>query len=701
MYIQGMDSQNHRQPACDTQTLSVGWYGAQMESACTCKSDAVAHSPSAHAGQSQTLAPTEQPGHISTLASLDDEALRGIQCVIADIRQNARQVLSDCRAVASNLPVIVLADAEYSFSHGYPFGTYVSDVTTPSEMESSVFWHRITRAVQAYDNPLTIDDTSNPVYAVLKAIADQTSDWIMIKDLQHRFVVVGENFAKTAGLSIDEVIGRNDLEIGSSPEAVKGNPETGEIGFWARDDAVTDGAMPTIEENPKWSLYSSEAKHRRTYRVPLKNPAGRVFALLVCSQDITEQVRNQQLLAERTSMLSQVIEEKQRAQKNHQIAEDAVQAKTRFFASASHDLRQPLHAIGLFLDSLDRRIVGTDEHHLVLQIKQSCSSLATLFNSCLDISRLDAGVVEKNIEHFSASTFLEALNDEFRRQAREKSLDYRLTVDDSVFHSDQILLARIVRNLLNNAIQNTEEGYLAIECQRSDTHVLLSVADSGSGIADEELERVFNEFHQINPTEARRSRGLGLGLSIVKRLCEHLGIGINLQSKLGCGSRFTLSVPVGHLEGIEIFEEANGVSLPDTLLALIVEDDQYIRLGMEVLLESYGAQTVCAPDTDSAIQLLQGKAVVPDIIVADYHLSPDVTGIQAIRDIREHLGRAIPALLVTGDTSADSIRDAMGYDLPVLHKPVDSEELLATINEQVQRVVSKHDTAKPIPTLEE
>lgn len=684
-----MVTYNNLPPAADTPDLKVGWYGSVNR---TAADGSVGQSP---ANSAQALA--TGLSNISWLGALHDAELKGIRCIIADIREDAAQILSDCRKLAETIPIIVLADQDQQFAPDYPFGTYVSDLTTTGEMGSSIFWHRVMRAVEAYDKPLTIEDTRSPGYSVFQAIANQTSDWIFIKDLQHRFMVVGENFAATAGLSVDQIIGRDDLEIGSSPSAVKGCKKTDQPGFWVLDDVATRTGEPSVEENPAWTLYSQSGRFRRTYRLPLKNPAGRVFALLVCSQDITEQVRNEQLLAERTSMLARVTDEKQRAQENRKIAENAVEAKSRFFATASHDLRQPLHAIGLFLDSLDKRVIGTDEHHLVLQIKQSCTSLNTLFDSCLDISRLDAGAVEHNIEHFSASDFLDSLTEEFRSQASEKALDFRLSIDNSVFHCDQILLARIVRNLFNNAVQNTERGYLAIDCQTSDKGVVLSVVDSGSGIDGEELESVFNEFYQINAERERHSRGLGLGLSIVKRLCEQLGIGISLESKLGCGSRFTLRVPAGHREYIQSIEDLRGVSLPNNLLALVVEDDQYIRMGMEILLESYGAQTLCVPDAESAIQRLNEYAIAPGAIIADYHLSPCMTGIQAIIDIRKHLGWDLPALLVTGDTSADSVRDAIAYGLPVLHKPVNADELLAAINEQIRRYTesSQADVGSP------
>lgn len=622
-----------------------------------------------------------------TLTSLSTEDLDGVDCIIVDIRHDASKVLYECREAALKRPIIVIADCDQLFEEDYPYGTHVSDVTSLDELGRSVFWHRVDLAVRAYHTPLSIDDTTSPVYSVFKSIADQTSDWILIKDLQHRFVVAGEHFAATAGTPLDAIIGCDDLEIGSSREAVLGNAETGDIGFWAQDDEVTNSARATVEENSEWFLYSRMARYRRTYRVPLKNPAGQVFALLVCSQDITEQVRNEELLNERTSMLDQVTGEKKQAEISRKLAEDAVRAKTRFLAAASHDLRQPLHAVGLFLDSLEKRVEGREERYLVHQIKQSCTALGNLFNSCLDISRLDAGVVERRLEHFSAATFLETLNEEFRRQAHEKSLDYRLTVDTSVIYSDQVLLARIVRNLLSNAIQNTDSGYLYIECRQAESCVEMSVIDTGRGIAPEESEQVFSEFHQVNSSDAQNGHGLGLGLSIVKRLCDLLDIKIMLESALGQGACFTLSIPTGHVMKVaQVDEPVLSMILPEELVVLIVDDDQSIRSGMQVLLESYGCQTLCAADTDDALRLLKAQGSVPDIIVADYHLSMNKTGTQAILDLREYLAESVPAILVTGDTSTDSVREATVHDLPILYKPVDSDELLATINTEVRRI---------------
>jgi len=184
-------------------------------------------------GQLQAKLPGSSP-----LQSLADEQLDGISCILADIRYDARQVLNDCYHAATILPVIALADMHQSFPADYPFGTHVADVTSTAELGESLFWNRVAKAMQSYEHPLSINDIASPVYGVFRTIADQTSDWIFIKDLKHRFVVAGENFAATAGVPIKHVIGRNDLEIGSSPACVIGDPKSGKPGFWPQDRAV-------------------------------------------------------------------------------------------------------------------------------------------------------------------------------------------------------------------------------------------------------------------------------------------------------------------------------------------------------------------------------------------------------------------------------------------------------------------------------
>ena len=592
-------------------------------------------------------------------------------------------VLSHCRDISSKIPLIALVHADQFFDDAYPYGAYVSDVTTIEECGSSVFRQRVKQAIEHYRTPISTRDVRNPVYGVFQTIANQASEWILLKDLDHRFVLAGEPFANMTGVPVSEMIGRDDLEVGDVERAVIGDPSTGQRGFWNRDDDVTSSGVSTVEYNPDWRQYSSEARHRRTYRVALKNPADEIYGLLVCSRDVTEQVKNSQLLSERTLMLKQVTAEKKRADLNRQIAEKAMEEKTLFMAAASHDLRQPLHAIGLFLDRLDKRVAGTEEKLLVNQIKQSCTSLSSLVASCLDVSKLDAGGVERHMSHLAAASFLSKFTEEFSFLAAEKSLEYRLIVDDSILYSDQDLLSRIVRNLFVNALQNTQSGFITIKCQQQGAKVRLSVLDSGCGIAADELERVFLEFHQVEFAGSRQERGFGLGLSIVKRLSDLLDIGVELESEPEKGSCFILTIPGGQLGNVQCEPLEESSNLLQGLCVLIIENDQRVLHSMEVFLESHDCQILSAHGLQSAITLLDDCSSLPDIIVADFHLAGDSRGINVIQACRKKMGAQVPALLVTGDTSSDISRDAASYQLPVLYKPVDTDELLAKISKEV------------------
>lgn len=309
----------------------------------------------------------------------DSTELEQIDCLLVDCRVQARLVLESARHWQDRLPVIALVDAHQHFAAQYPFGCAVRDHTTAAELGTPLFWYKVASAVKAYSLPLGIGDTDPPTYALLQEIVNHSSDWIIVKDLDHRFVLASENLASMAGVDLQFLIGRNDLDIGSTEEQVFGNADKGWAGFWPQDDAVIASGQISVEENPNWESFSKVERHRRTIRAPLKNHRGETYALLVCSQDITDQRKNEALLEERTGMLAQVIEEKQSAENNRRTAEEAVAAKTKFLAAASHDLRQPLHAMGLFLDILHKRTAGRPEQDLVKQIQQSCTTLNNLF----------------------------------------------------------------------------------------------------------------------------------------------------------------------------------------------------------------------------------------------------------------------------------------------------------------------------------
>ncbi|MFK7890994.1 MAG: ATP-binding protein [Granulosicoccus sp.] len=615
---------------------------------------------------------------------LESDDIAAVDWLLLDVRFEARKVLQSLALWPQTVPLIALADIHQVPDEEYPHGCHLHDHVSCAELGSPLFWYKLKRARESFTAPLQLTDVSTPAYGLFQDIVNHSSDWIFLKDLEHRFLLASDSFARSAGLELRELLGKDDLQIGNSLEHVLGNPDKGWKGFWPQDDEVTQSGQLSVEENPHWDLYSKEERYLRTIRAPLKNAKGDVYALLVCSQDITDQKKNESLLEERTAMLARVTEEKRRADINRSRAEKAVAAKSKFLAAASHDLRQPLHAMGLFLDVLSNRVKGRPEQELVEQLQRSCSTLKNLFNGCLDISRLDAGIVERKDEDFRVLSYLEDTSQELHEQAREKGLNYTFASDDSVVRSDPLLLGRIFRNLVNNAIQNTEQGIVSVHCAHEGERIALAVSDTGKGIPDAEKSRIFNEFHQVDSSNARMGRGLGLGLAIVKRLCELLEIGIELESQVGKGSTFKLLISKGTESDIVVEQGPSEILELQGACVVIIDDDRYIRHGMETLLQTCGCQTISAAGACLAIEHVRSAGMAPDIIVADYHLSDEGTGADAIRRFRETWNKAIPAILVTGDTTVNSEEETDADSLRILHKPVSTELLLSTIASELE-----------------
>ncbi len=631
----------------------------------------------------QYIAPLAADSRQRFITELSISAISGCDALLVDIRLRQQEILSRLAALGLPLPVIVVVDADHDFSSGYPYGCVIGAIANTSEIGTTIFWQRVRESVESYVSPMHLSLCKTPVFSALQSLVDHSSDWIFIKDLDHRFLLASDAYAREAGLTINQIIGMNDLELGNSPREVFGDPATGWKGFWPQDDEVTNSGKLSIEDNPNWTLYSDTPRYKRTLRVPLKNERGEVYALLVCTQDITEQKQNEVMLRERTEMLARVTSEKRKADENRRVAEEAVNAKNKFLAAASHDLRQPLHAMGLFLDVLESRLESSDNLALMQRVKQSCASLNSLFNSLLDISRLDAGAVEKNCEDIPSARLLNSLREEFRHQAIKKNLEYIDNVDSSVLYSDFTLISRVVRNLVINAIDNTEAGCITVTCQQSNANILLSVGDTGLGIPPEERSLIFTEFHQIDSQVAEKGKGLGLGLAIVKRLCDLLEIDISLQSTLGKGSCFLLRIPVGDASTIETTPATSGPVNIKGIRVMVIDDERVIREGMEAVLQSYDCLTMTAGGVEEALAVLDQQNIVPDIVVADYQLAQGVTGVDVIDAIQRKLGQQIPALLVTGDTGMESLHVAHNRELPIVHKPVDPELLLTAMAGQL------------------
>lgn len=556
---------------------------------------------------------------------------------------------------------------------------HVSDLVTLEEVSNTAFRWKFEQLMGRYKQTLDLAHTEIPEIQLLQTVVNQMADWVIIKDLEHRFLMVSDDFQTTVGLSKDEIIGKNDLEIGTDPIAVLGDPRTGWKGFWEQDDAVVAAGVPTCEENLDWRAFSSERRYKRTLRIPLVNAQGTVYALLVVSNDITDQVLADRSMHARSLMLRRVTEEKMDAEQRRQIAEQAIHAKNNFLAAASHDLRQPLHALGLFLSVLERRLTDSENLDVLQKIKHSSEALNTLFNSLLDISRLDAGVVEVVPQTFVIKDLLANLRDEFTQLALDKSLTVDIEITEFVVKTDPVLLARILRNLLHNAITHTESGKVTVKCKKLDDMVHIEVCDTGPGIPTQEHDAVFSEYYQLEKKINSSSGGLGLGLSIVKKLVALLDINLSMRSAVGHGSTFEVVIPKGELHDIaQPSIPAHYRKLAGHQI-LFIDDEADIRDGLRLILDAFDCKTVTAESAASALNLLTEQNMEPDIMIVDYRLNDGLTGTAAIELVREHFARAIPAIIVTGDTSKSRLRDAMNTGCRLLHKPVGATELIKTI----------------------
>lgn len=355
-------------------------------------------------------------------------------------------------------------------------------------------------------------------------------------------------------------------------------------------------------------------------------------------------------------------------------AEDANLAKSKFLAAASHDLRQPIHAQGLFLEVLGQTALTQYQSDVLASAKSASMASSDMLNTLLDFSRIEAGVVKPHIAAFDLQTLLNKIENDLAPQADAKGLVYRTRETTVTIASDAALVEMILRNLVSNAIRYTEHGGVLVACRHRAGNAVVEVWDTGMGIAPENHSDIFKEFHQLGNPERDRRKGLGLGLAIADGLVKTLGHGLTLASQPGRGSVFKLMLPTTDTQathaGILVQAETGRLQ---GMHVLVIDDDETVLLGMAQLLQSWG----CMVDTASSISgaLLQAQLLTPDLVVSDYRLRDQRTGAQAISALRELLGSDVPALMVTGDTTPERLREALGSGVPLLHKPVAPEQL--------------------------
>ena len=550
---------------------------------------------------------------------------------------------------------------------------HADEIASLGELRLRTFRWRLARQIAYRRRPHPPFSRWSPERATLEAIADHSSDWLFIKDLEHRFVLAGESFARTVGRSRASVTGQNDLEIGSSRVSVLGDPAIDWPGFWAQDDAVLAGEAPVLEDNPDWRLFSESSRHKRTIRVPLANARGEPYGLLVCSSDVTRVVRAESELAQGRSRL----DDETRARRE---VERAATEKMRFLAAATHDLRQPLHATGLFIESLARRLDTPAQHDVLDRIRRSTAALAALFDALLDLTRLDASLVEVATRDVALESVLAPLRDEFVAEGKAKELAVTVPTSALVVHADPVLLGRVLGNLLHNAVRYTDSGHVTLDVESLGTRCALHVRDTGPGIAPSEHDAVFGEFYRANSGASHAAQGLGLGLAICRRMSRLIGATLTLDSSPGRGATFTLQLPLG--EALDVRKPpADPVPLElHGRVVVVIDDEAEIREGTAAIYRAAGCTVVQAEDVESALAALESRSCRADIVVADYHSRcGNGNGIEAIERIRRSHGAPVAGVIVTGDTAPERLREARHHDLAFLHKPATPAELLRAV----------------------
>ena len=410
---------------------------------------------------------------------------------------------------------------------------------------------------------------------------------------------------------------------------------------------------------------------------------------VVLARDFRMAFDNVLRLKVRADQLSrQLRAEKAAADEARQQAEVANRAKTQFFAAASHDLRQPLHAMGLFAEALRQRSHDEEVIHLVTSINGSVDALEGLFSELLDITKIDTGGVETTPAHFNVGDIFRKLRLHFEPTAFEKGLALRFRGAGQNAYADPVLVERILRNLVSNAIRYTNDGTVLVSCRKRGNHLLLQVWDTGVGVREREQERIFEEFYQVPYSESlspQQRKGLGLGLAIVKRLAQLIEAPLSLRSEPGRGTVFTLQVPVGKAPRATVPATAGKAPLGLTLdhkFIVVVEDEPAVRGGLEVLLKGWGAnvisfETVAASRAWALAADLDTQ--VPDLLIVDYRLEQGCTGLDAIQVLRQRFGPAVPAIMVTGSTMTGHENEAQMNDFHLLVKPVVPNKLRAMI----------------------
>ena len=424
--------------------------------------------------------------------------------------------------------------------------------------------------------------------------------------------------------------------------------------------------------------------NRRTS--PYRADDGAVEGVVITFTDITERRRARNALeaTKRKAQLANV-------------------AKSRFLASASHDLRQPLQTLVLLQGLLARSVEGEKAQRLVERFDDTLSAMSSMLNALLDINQIEAGTVRPELATFPIDDLLRRMRDEFALHAEEQKIDLRVVFCGLSIKSDPRLLEQMVRNIISNALKYTKRGKVLLGCRRRAGLLCVEIWDTGVGIPDDQLEAIFEEYHQLDNAARERSLGLGLGLSIVRRLGQLLGHRVGVVSRPGKGSVFSIEIKrLPNAAGA--LPKATGQATEDAMAApvrragtiLLVDDDPDVREFLELLLQDEGYRVAVAGDGVAALAMAVRGSVKPDLILADYNLPHGMDGLQLAAKLQETLRRDVPVVILTGDISTETLRNIASCNYVQLNKPVKPAEMIQTIERLLGGARSAAAAAAPI-----
>lgn len=488
-----------------------------------------------------------------------------------------------------------------------------------------------------------------------QAIVDTVREPLLVLDEMLRVVGASAAFHRSFATTPDGVLG---IQLAETAGGLLADPELRRaLKRIIPDGTVIDALELTIGQG----VGDQGAEGRRTLLLNARrlNQAGQL--ILLAMEDVTEQVRVREALAAAKA-----------------AAELASASKTRFLAAASHDLRQPVQALLMFHHLVAMQPQGEAAAKLLVSMGNALGAMTAMLDDILDVSRLDAGIIQVALRSCPVQTMIDSLCAELSPLAEAAELTLHSVRTSLSVQSDPKLLERILRNFIANAIKYTDQGRILVGCRRAGLNLRIQVWDTGRGIPPNQLASIFEEFHQVDNPERDRRQGLGLGLSIVERLAALLHHPIRVKSALGQGSMFEILVPLASPDDSLPKDEETAVSDGGNgERVVVIDDDPTVLDGVAAFLHELGYDVVAASDGDTAVERLGNG--VPDLVIADFRLKGTETGSEAIRRLERHFAARLPGILLTGDTSPARIREASASGFLLLHKPLSPEPLLTAI----------------------